>query len=371
MHEHEFYRQLIQRYLNNTATDQELEVFFALLEQGRLDPVLEDQLSVAYQQAMEEAVQENHKSRPRVRWLPFAAAAAILVVLVGAWMFFLTDTHPSTDDAQAGNDVRAEEIAPGGSRATLRLADGRTIDLSEVEQGIVVGDENITYVDGDTLLLTPSEMLVLTTPNGGTYQVTLSDGTKVWLNAASTLKYPSRFDEHDRIVELVGEGYFEIEKDTKRPFRVRSAGQEVDVLGTSFNISAYPDEADVRTTLVAGTVQIVNLQSRTVNRLKPGEQAVVAGEAMRIEKVDVEQYTAWKNGFFYFDRVPTQVAIAQLARWYDLDVIYEGEKPQANVYAYIDKRKPLGDVLKSFEESGLRFQVTQSGDRKQLIVLGD
>lgn len=369
MQEHEFYRQLIRRYLDGTASDQELEVFFSLLEQGRLDPILEEQGSCVYHQLMETIRPEVGKPRRMVRWLPYAAAAAIFAVLAGTWIFFLGDKQQTTDRTPANENFNAADIAPGGNRAILSLADGRTIDLSEAENGIIVGEEGITYNDGDILLSAPSETLVLTTPKGGTYQVTLSDGTKVWLNGASTLKYPSRFRNDDRMVELVGEGYFEVKTDAQRPFKVRSAGQEVDVLGTIFNISAYPDDVDTRTTLVEGTVQIVNLQSRMISQLVPGEQAVVTGSAMDISKVDIEQYTAWKNGFFYFDRLPTTLALAQLARWYDVDVVYEGKRPQGNVFAYIDRNKPLGDVLQSLVESGLRFEVVQSGSRTQLVVL--
>src|SRR5690606_13344215 len=146
-------------------------------------------------------------------------------------------------------------------------------------------DENITYQDGvDLVMLSakngkeeglPAEMLTLNTPRGGQYRVTLSDGTEVWLNAASTLKYPTKFDREERIVELEGEGYFEVARDTKRPFKVRSAAQEVEVLGTQFNVSAYPDDADAQTTLVNGAVQIVNSQSKIVKLLQPGEQSVI------------------------------------------------------------------------------------------------
>lgn len=300
------------------------------------------------------------------KWLPYAAAILVMVT-AAAWIFY---GNRITQPPQIV-DLKTEDIAPGGNRARLTLADGRTIDLSEAQAGIVVSD-GITYLDGTVVESTiEATSLVLSTPKGGTYRLTLADGSKVWLNAASTLKYPSRFSGGERIVELEGEGYFEIAKDTKRPFKVLSAGQEIDVLGTEFNISAYPDETDTRTTLVKGAVQIINRQSSIVNRLQAGEQSVINGAASAINVVNTDVYTAWKDGFFYFDRLPTRAALSQLARWYDLELIYEGKLTKVNMFAYIKRDKPLGAVLNALEKSGLKFQVTQSGEQKQLIVLGE
>lgn len=314
-------------------------------------------------------------AQPRIRrlqkWMPYAAA--IMIAAASFTVYFLDRGQERTDAGPA-----AEEILPGGNRATLTLADGRTIDLSETRTGIVVAGGNITYSDGDTVLMTPSETLVLTTPKGGTYQITLSDGSRVWLNAGSTLKYPSNFDDHERTVHLEGEAYFSITQSRKGadaqniPFKVLTAGQEVDVLGTGFNISAYPDQSETKTTLVTGRVRVAPATGhRSAVILHPGQQAITRGADTEVITVDTDIYTAWKHGFFYFDRLPTKDAIAQLARWYDLEVAYEGKLQDDNMFAYIERNKPLGAVLKSLEKSGLTFRVTRSGERNRLIVLGE
>lgn len=318
------------------------------------------------------------------KWVPYAAAM-LITATAATWIFFSREIV----DRQA-TIVNAQHIAPGTNRATLTLADGRTVDLNEAQTGIIVSEEDITYDNGTSLALPSSETLVLTTPKGGTYQVILPDGSKVWLNAASTLKYPSRFDGDERVVELEGEAYFDVSEQgqsgtsakesnhvhklthsQKIPFKVVASGQTVEVLGTEFNISAYPDEPETKTTLVEGAVQIVNRQSKIVNKLQPGDQSIVREASTDIQKVDTEQYTAWKDGFFYFDRLPTKTAITQLARWYDLEVVYEGKVPKANIYGYIDRNKPLSTVLTALEKSGFKFKVVQSAEQRQLIVLGE
>lgn len=309
------------------------------------------------------------------KWLPYAAAM-LIAVIAATYIFFGGQSNQKPTIV----NLKAEDVAPGGNRARLTLADGRTIDLSATYDGIVIDNENIAYNDGSSLAVISNDEerggeishLTLTTPRGGTYQLTLSDGSKVWLNAASTLTYPSRFNDDERVVELVGEGYFEIEKDTERPFKVHSAGQEVEVLGTEFNVSAYPDESEIKTTLIGGSVKVSNLNAQRSKLLAPSEQAVVSGSDMRIATVNTDVFTAWKEGFFYFDRLPTRAALVQLARWYDLELVFEGKLATVNMFAYnIERDKPLSAVLKSLEKSGLKFKVTQSGEQKQLIVLGE
>lgn len=300
------------------------------------------------------------------KWLAYAAAI-LLVGTVTTWFFL---NGPARD--QQVKLIDAEKILPGGNKATLTLADGRTISLDQAKEGIIVRDNNILYSDEsqevvrvDTDML---EQLMLTTPKGGTYQLTLPDGSQVWLNAASTLKYPSRFDQDNRVVEVSGEAYFSIVADKSRPFRVMSPDQVIEVLGTAFNISAYPEENATRTTLVEGRVKVIadNEQGRL---LKPGEQVISEAGEVRVEAVNVDQYIAWKDGVFYFRRLPLQAALMQLARWYDMEVVYEGKIPQVNVYGELDRKLPLGAVLKSLERSGLQFKVVQSGEVNQLVVL--
>lgn len=316
------------------------------------------------------------------RWLPYTAAAAILLVTVGTSLFFndtLADRHATI--------AYADNITPGGNHATLTLADGRVIDLSEAKMGIIVDDNAISYNDGASLAAISDQVgragntpqLILSTPRGGEYQITLSDGTKVWLNSSSTLKYPSRFDGSERVVELIGEAYFDVAraeeqqgKGTKKqkwPFRVVSDGQVVEVLGTEFNVAAYPDEPEVKTTLVEGIVQVTSdADDQSPVTLNPGQQATARGGQIVVNPVDVELYTAWKDGFFNFNGDSPQEAFAQLSRWYDVEVAYPGDMPTVQFYGKIERSKPLGSILRILEKAGLEFEVVSKGSRPQLII---
>lgn len=308
------------------------------------------------------------------------AAVVILLIIAGTW--YVKRDKVSADE----QEIAAAEVLPGGNKATLTLADGRKIDLSSEQSGIIVKDEQVNYSNGAALAALTDKakdqtvsQLELATPQGGTYQLTLPDGSQVWLNAASTIKYPSKFTGDARIVEISGEAYFDIRNDKQHPFKVRSKGQEIQVLGTAFNVAAYPGEAETKTTLVEGKVRLTSA-SRSENTtpssnesviLSAGEQGSLRNGHITTSKVEITEFTAWKEGFFYFNGLPTTAAIAQLARWYNLDVVYEGPLPKANVYAYIDRNKPLSAILKALELSRLKFKITQSGDQKQLIFMGE
>lgn len=315
------------------------------------------------------------------RWLPYTAAA-IVVLAIGFWV--AGDRWPVVGDRH----LAATEILPGGNRATLTLADGRTVDLSEAQTGIIVG-EGITYSDGSEALSqdltghrSPTTHHMLTTPKGGQYQVTLPDGSKVWLNANSTLKYPSRFDGEERTVQLDGEAYFEIKsvplrhaklsasaplRENSIPFLVKTSTQTVEVLGTEFNISAYTDEAETKTTLVEGRVK-VSVNGSTPDRsptidhgsqlLSPGEQATTRGATIEIQKVDVSTATAWKDGRIAFNDQPIDAIMRTIARWYNVHVVYEGELPEDKFGGTVSRFENVSSVLRMLELTGrVRFRV--------------
>ncbi len=312
-------RRLVEHYLNKKVQDS------SLFPDERRMQASADRLDAAFRQHT-----ESRRSLHIGRWLPYAAAI-LLITFLGIWGFFgdqllnhktaIVDTH---------------DIAPGGNKATLTLADGQTIVLDETRTGIIVRNEDITYSDGTTQVAildrvevssTP-ETLTLITPKGGTYQITLPDGSQVWLNANSALKYPSHFTGNERLVEISGEAYFSVARNKDKPFKVISRGQQIEVLGTGFNVSAYPDDAEVKTTLVEGTVQIVNLTSKIVNKLLPGEQSITQEATTAVRQVDPNQYIAWKDGRFYFDHTPFDEMIRQVARWYDIEVVYSKGIPK-------------------------------------------
>nr|WP_281358878.1 FecR family protein [Sphingobacterium prati] len=214
-------------------------------------------------------------------------------------------------------------------------------------------------------------MLELTTPLGGMYQITLPDGTKVWLNAASSLKYPMSFAKNERKVILLGEAFFEVTKDNSRPFKVLSKGQEIEVLGTAFNVNAYPENTMIKTTLITGKVKLSNDNHATLPiYLKPGQQSANTNSGnIRVANVDTAPFTAWKDGLFYFDETPLPDALQQIGRWYNVEVRYKAEVPQTHFYGRIKRSKPLREVLEVLEEGGLHFELSKSQEKNILFVI--
>lgn len=312
---------------------------------------------------------EKRIRRRSLRRLGWWAAAAITI-------FSLTITLWPIREPEI--KLTANDIQPGGNRATLSFANGHTVRLDDAREGIVVNDNDIMYSDGNTLGLRPTDTLVLTTPQGGTYRVRLPDGSDVWLNAGSTLKYPSRFSGDVRVVYLEGEAYFDVKQQAigggtsrRTPFQVVSQTQTVEVLGTAFNISAYLDDPEHKTTLVTGRVAVKPHGTDRYWQISPGEQGVLINGVFKKSPVDTDQFTAWKGGYFYFDGLPPQAAFAQLGRWYDLDVVYQGKMPTVKFFGMIERNKPLGSILNILEKSGLTFEIKQVDNRNQLIVFNE
>lgn len=304
-----------------------------------------------------ERYQQGARRKRLIRLLPYAAAA-ILVAIAGTLLY----VGDQIADRQAGI-AHVQDVQPGGNRATLTLADGRTVDLSEAQDGIIVGEE-INYTDGsevmdagkESLVSDVSRLMSLSTPKGGTYQVTLPDGSNVWLNANSTLKYPSRFDREERLVELEGEGYFDVVKGDV-PFRVMSKGQTVEVLGTQFNVSAYADEPETKTTLVEGAVRLQVGATGARLSLMPGEQGALTANILSKKQVDVEQYIAWKEGYFAFSNTSIVAVMKQLGRWYDIEVHYEGAVPTDRFDGEISRELTLQQVLNGLATTQINYRV--------------
>lgn len=381
--------ELIETWANQTAENRailhRLDTKQTLQEDlGTLLDLVDTEKGSERLQRMEAYIRKNTTKQPVMwtrRWLPYAAATVLFAIAAITWI----GRNNKAPDRQS-QFALAQRIQPGSNQATLTLADGHTIDLSESQDGIVIGDGGITYRDGSGIgLATVAEQggqdekqravdqLKLSTPRGGQYQVMLPDGTNVWLNAESTLRYPSKFTGSDRVVEIVGEAYFAVAKDSKKPFKVVSRGQTIEVVGTEFNIAAYPDEDDTKTTLVTGKVK-VKPTSIPISRddaplfLLPGQQATVNASSLRVEMVDVDQYILWKDGFFYFNGDSPQEAFAQLSRWYDFELIYRNEVPAIQFFGKIERNKSLGSLLKILEKAGLEFEVVPKGNKLQLIV---
>lgn len=323
-----------------------------------------------YREILRHPMVMGHSAPATTRHLPLrgrytwwaSGIAALLCVGILLFRFYYISNAPAPDIA-----LSAETILPGGNKATLKLADGSAITLNEAQSSIVVDGDHITYGDGTQLVgggRAMGEYLELTIPRGGTYHVTLSDGTEVWLNADSRFRYPSQFNGDERIVELDGEAYFEVAKQRRRngrgnlPFLVKTRFQTVEVLGTQFNISAYRDEAVEHTTLAEGSVQIT-VDGETTWQLLPNQQGIVTADHTHIKTVDVNNCTAWKNGYFAFSDAHIRDVMQVVARWYDIQVDYTDESLDARFGGTISRFSDFETLLQTIALTGsVKFKIT-------------
>lgn len=372
--EHKRIEYLHQRYLDGNLSREEMTEWDRLLHTDEHEATLRammfrtwssitphNQQSLAPLRAEQVFKQVMTAARPRQLWRWLSAAAILLAASVAWWLV------PRQESAAPR--ITTEHIAPGGNRATLSLADGTTINLSTTHEGVIIGDD-IIYNDGTAVRGSRSapaypaaEPMTISTPHGGTYRVTLSDGTIVWLNAASTLTYPSRFSGNERRVELTGEAYFSVARDANNPFVVYSRDQRVQVVGTEFNVHAYADEASTATTLVTGRVNVGASTDPVSNpdgvyRLSPGQQSIVEQGTFRIQKVDIDQHTAWRDGRFNFDGKTLPEVMRELGRWYGVKVAYEGTLPELEFYGGARRNDNLALVLALLETNGINYRLT-------------
>lgn len=284
---------------------------------------------------LEKSIYDRKSRRMTLRW----SIAASIILLVG---LFVGRTINGVRDIHEEQELAKSVMQPGTSKAILMMADGKEVVL---EQGqnlnillnervrVATSNRGIVYEEHGKGVVT-EEYNKLTTPIGGEYSLVLSDGTKVFLNADSELKYPVEFSDGKRIVDLKGEAYFEVHKDSLRPFIVRMNGAEVTVLGTSFNVNTYGDDGQIYTTLVNGSVRVSSVKNGQAEVLKPGMQSVmdVQSGQLTVREVDVEPYVAWREGRFVFRAMTLDLIMRQLQRWYDFEVFYQN--PELKDYEF-------------------------------------
>lgn len=287
------------------------------------------------------------------------AAASVIALLGVFFVYRYTTSKPGSVEDIVTTDTTL--LKPGGNRATLTLEDGKVIDLTYAKTGVIedasgthvnkTADGELVYVKDSGISNTAAALHTLSTPVGGQYQLTLPDGTKVWLNAASTLKFPPAFNGNERKVILTGEAYFEVAKNEKKPFRVSMADSTaVVVTGTHFNINAYQNEKEQQVTLLEGSVTVSN--ATNVAKLEPGTQALIKNKLITKDKVlDADEITGWKDGLFVFHDAPIESIMMQIERWYDAKIIYKAETKQL-FNATILRKEPLAKVLKLLELNG-------------------
>lgn len=371
-----YFRSLLKKYRLGTATEEEktfLDKYYSLFESE------EDLITLSNIDEYTD-VKENIKNRidgviaqnipvvdytPRIRWSRYIAAACLLFSLSLGGYFLIKP--PLRAERVATN----HDVSPGGNKATLTLADGRVIVLDEAENGKLAeqsgiaikktADGQLIYdLQGSATTGGRSEAVIntISTPKGGQYQAILPDGTRVWLNAASSISFPARFSAAERVVEMHGEAYFEVAKDENAPFQVRSGNHVVEVLGTHFNINSYSEEDKIITTLLEGSVKV--LSGSRSGLIAPGQQSQVSKSGSGIIKVldaDTEKAIAWKNGLFSFNNDDIKSIMGQVARWYDVEVIYEGAITKEKFFGEISRSSKLSDVFKILELNNVHFKI--------------
>lgn len=367
---------LLERWTSRKATpEDERELFSALSDDLPEQPFQEhiQQLVNDYDKSklspavdwdllFEEIIKNRKGSEPAYiqsqikyhwqRWL-YIAAAAIIILLTAGIYFFPWQRPPAPSHTATILPVKDSiRGLPGGDKATLTLSDGRVVKLEHGDSSIDDAGVTIKNQDGELRYDEPAAIgyNTMTTPRGGQYRLLLSDGSKVWLNASSSITYPTAFTTKTRNVSITGEVYFEVEKDKTKPFIVLTPKDSITVLGTSFNVNTYNDEPAPVTTLLEGSVKIAG------SILRPGE----AYRAGKIMKADVEQAVAWKNNIFNFNGLDLPGAMRQLARWYNLEVRFEGGIPDKKIRGEMGRDLNLSQVIKILEKMELNFRLEQN-----------
>ena len=364
-------KELLEKYLADRMTPAELERFKVLLGQengleDRIEEILmqnrfEDTSGLDRDEIFSKIVRPSPiYSFPYRRW----AAAAVILVMLGTGFYFRSQ-HRGT--------VVQQDVNPGTDKAVLTLADGSRITLDSngvrvIKQGNTVVQQKggaLAYSGGGTVM----SYNTLSTPRGGQFKVVLPDGTTVWLNAASSLKYPTAFTGSDRNVAVTGEAYFDVARNDRQPFHVKLNEQTtIEVLGTQFNVNNYQDEINVKTTLIDGAVNILKNSYKV--RLQPGQQAQTTTDASQqitvVDNTDTEQVTAWKNGLFYFHHASVEEVMHQISRWYDIEVIYEGKIPAVTFDGKMDRNLKLAQIIRILTYMKLNFRME---DGKKLVVM--
>lgn len=370
---------LFQKFLNNECSAAEIEQLLGYFHTDRitmLNELILEELEkpedavltappIEVYQGIQNRIHKVAIGSVRSLWYKLGITAALAAITLGVWSYY-TYRH-SVEGRNPGRIQYAKDIKPGGNKATITLANGEVIDLNAQKSSVVIGAEGMTYSDGDSLqngVYTNVQTLTASTPRGGMYDFVLPDGSKVFLNAATTVKFPSVFDKKNRVIELVsGEAYFEVAKEKKRPFIVKSAGQQVEVLGTHFNINAYADEPLIRTTLLEGSVKVSNTaESFAPQMLQPGQQAMLQGTRLNVINVDVDAVIDWKNGEFIFDNESLESLMRKVARWYDIHIEYADQEAKGVIYyGSISRFENVSKVLSKFEQTGeVRFKVDKN-----------
>ena len=381
----------LRQYIRGELSEENLRAFLSYIKSGEDSVLLHELIQEVLDDPIDQDLLQNPElltvldntweqlhlqiNKPKMRslwsWKRISAAAAMVigVLFAGWWIFYGASNTVS-------QQVTPEPISPGKQSATLTLANGKQIHLQETVDGQILNEMGIKISksnDGQLIYEVGKNIgndtghHTLSTTQGETYRIKLPDGTQVWLNAASALKYPMRFAlQGKREVELIGEAYFEVAKDPRHPFVVQSAGQKIEVLGTHFNVISYADEPELRTTLLEGSVQVSSPNNQKL-RLLPGQQSSLTANGMlKLQQVDTAPIVAWTNHEFMFDDDDIESVMRKIARWYKVDIIYQGKKTTEKFGGGISRFDDVKQVLNLLEKTGaVHFRI----EGKTLYVL--
>ena len=374
---------LLEKYNAGLANAEEiafLEAYYDLFDQQedgitKLDQIQKDNIKNEISKNIKSEIlglpTDEIKSVPflvKYKWL---TVAAVLIVISGLTILFLNNEKQSLQLVKVKPKPAKNDILPGSNNAVLTLANGKKITLNDKENGVLTNQSGVIITknkDGQLQYQITSKAAAgtntISTPRGGQYQLILVDGTKVWLNAASAITFPTKFNGNERKVEIVGEAYFEVAKNAKQPFKVQSKNQVIEVLGTHFNVNTYDDEAADKTTLLEGSVSVSKITNGSVQKagskiLKPGQQASVsAGQAqISVAITDEDEAVAWKNGYFKFNKADIQTIMRQVSRWYNVDVEYKGEMNKDLFGGKINRSEHVEEVLSILERSKINVAI--------------
>ena len=372
--ENNYYRQLVKRYAENLASDKELEVFFNLLSQGKLDQYLTESMdasAAASEKPVAPVVTLTSTRYLRKKFI-FSAAAVLILVFVGAYILFHTNKTTVSPGIAPSSPVVTTDLPAGRSKAVLVLANGKRVILDSAFNGqltrqgsTVVYTKNgqLTYDAGSTTATGEPMFNTVSTAAGETYTLTLADGSQVYLNSASSIHFPVVFDGRQRKIGITGEVYIKVAKNPKQPFIVTAGNVEVLALGTEFNINSYENENALTTTLIEGSVRVSTGAGSPVITgnvlLKPGQQTQLPGNGRlsAAQYVNTDDVVAWKEGWFRFESADLKTILRQFARWYDVEVIYDGDIVNRKFFVVVKRSSSLMTVLEMLKDNNIDYRV--------------
>lgn len=376
-------REILNKFKAGTCTDEEkllVEKWFLNHHAGESSGLSDADFEESRKDIWQVVERNRERETSKIRLWPRLLAAAVILIIISAGLWFFKGDRPVDLKAQNSH----QDIKPGGDKAILTLANGAKISLGDVANGEIAKqagiqitktkDGQLIYKVLDASPVSDAEQLAfntIETPRGGQYQIILPDQSHVWLNAASSLRYPTVFNNKERKVELKGEAYFEVTHNKDLPFKVVTSGQVVQVLGTHFNINSYSDEPSTKTTLVNGSVKVYGLSSNQSELLAPGEQSTLTknGRLNKVAGVNIEEAIAWKNQLFYFDNSDVEAVMRQLSRWYDVKVEYEGKIPQVRLSGEMYRRTNATKVLEILSYFNIKYRIENAGNKDQKIII--